>query len=144
MKKLNRINLINKRFIRTIFCTVLVLASFSFISLAEEQAQTENPPAEATTTPPAEAVSPATQPTQETKAEPVQQQKNMTPEELLNQPISLDLRNIDILEALKYLANKGNLNIVSTKNVSGRVTHLNALGNSHCVVSVATLDRSGK
>ncbi|MDD4939664.1 MAG: secretin N-terminal domain-containing protein [Candidatus Omnitrophica bacterium] len=48
--------------------------------------------------------------------------ENMTLEERLDQPISLDLRNIDILEALKFLASKGNLNIVASKNVSGRVT----------------------
>ncbi len=129
MKKLNHINLIDKRFIRTIFCMAFVLAFSSFISLAEEQAQIENPPAEATTAPPAqatarpaEAAQAATQPANPAKTEPGQQQKNMTPEELFNQPVSLDLRNIDILEALKYLANKGNLNIVSTKNVSGRVS----------------------
>jgi type IV pilus assembly protein PilQ len=43
-------------------------------------------------------------------------------EERLNQLISLDLRNIDILEALKFIASKGSLNIVATKNVTGRVT----------------------
>ena len=121
MKKLNHINLIDKRFIRTIFCMAFVLAFSSFISLAEEQAQIENPPAQATARP-AEAAQAATQPANPAKTEPGQQQKNMTPEELFNQPVSLDLRNIDILEALKYLANKGNLNIVSTKNVSGRVS----------------------
>jgi type IV pilus secretin PilQ/predicted competence protein len=36
--------------------------------------------------------------------------------------ISLDLRNIDIMDALKFLAMKTKLNIVATKNVSGRVT----------------------
>jgi len=46
MKKLNRINLTDKKFIRTIFCAAFVLVFSSFISLAEEQAQTENPPAE--------------------------------------------------------------------------------------------------
>ncbi|HNX81290.1 MAG TPA: secretin N-terminal domain-containing protein [Candidatus Omnitrophota bacterium] len=43
-------------------------------------------------------------------------------EERLQQPISLDLRNIDIFEALKYVASKGDLNIVATKNVAGRVS----------------------
>ena len=50
------------------------------------------------------------------------EQKKMTPEELFNQRISLDLRNIDILEALKFLSTKGHLNIVATKNVTGRVS----------------------
>jgi type II secretory pathway component GspD/PulD (secretin) len=36
--------------------------------------------------------------------------------------ISLDLRNIDIVDALKFVALKANLNIVATRNVSGRVT----------------------
>jgi type IV pilus assembly protein PilQ len=46
----------------------------------------------------------------------------MSPEELFNQKVSLDLRNIDVLEALKFVSTKGSLNIVSTKNVGGRVT----------------------
>jgi len=36
--------------------------------------------------------------------------------------ISLDLRNIDIVEALKFLAIKTGINIIATKNVAGRVT----------------------
>ena len=36
--------------------------------------------------------------------------------------ISLDLRNIDIVEALKFLAVKSTINIVTTKAVQGRVT----------------------
>jgi len=36
--------------------------------------------------------------------------------------IALDLRNIDIVDALKFLAMKAGINIVATKNVSGRVT----------------------
>lgn len=50
------------------------------------------------------------------------EKKNMSPEELFNQPVSLDLRNIDVLEALKFVSTKGSVNIVTTKNVSGRVT----------------------
>jgi type II secretory pathway component GspD/PulD (secretin) len=38
--------------------------------------------------------------------------------------ISLDLRNIDIVDALKFVATKANLNIVTTKTVMGRVTLL--------------------
>ncbi|MBI5873391.1 MAG: hypothetical protein HZB36_04520 [Candidatus Omnitrophica bacterium] len=38
------------------------------------------------------------------------------------QYISLDLRDMDITEALKFLATKAGLNIIPTKNVSGRVT----------------------
>jgi len=36
--------------------------------------------------------------------------------------ISLDLRDIEVKDALKYIAQKANLNIVSTKDVSGRIT----------------------
>jgi len=36
--------------------------------------------------------------------------------------ISLDLRNIDIVDALKFLAMKAGINIVTTKDVTGRVT----------------------
>ncbi|MFH1867910.1 MAG: secretin N-terminal domain-containing protein [Candidatus Omnitrophota bacterium] len=36
--------------------------------------------------------------------------------------ISLDLRNIDVMDALKFLAMKTRMNIVATKNVTGRVT----------------------
>ncbi len=38
------------------------------------------------------------------------------------QNISLDLRDMDITEALKFLATKAGLNIIPTKNVTGRVT----------------------
>jgi len=105
MKKLTHINLIKKIFIWGIFFTAFILVFSSFVSLAEERAETDNPPQDAAAS-----------------VEAGQGQKNMTVEELFSQPISLDLRNIDILEALKYLANKGNLNIVSTKNVAGRVS----------------------
>lgn len=36
--------------------------------------------------------------------------------------ISLDLRNIEIVEALKFLSTKVGLNIITTKNVAGRIT----------------------
>jgi type II secretory pathway component GspD/PulD (secretin) len=48
--------------------------------------------------------------------------KTMTLEERLSQPISLDLRNMDVNDALKYLATKGGLNIITTKNVGGRIS----------------------
>jgi type II secretory pathway component GspD/PulD (secretin) len=43
-------------------------------------------------------------------------------EEGLRQKISLDLRGIDIVETIKFLSMKGNLNIVTSRNVSGRIT----------------------
>ncbi|MEK7850112.1 MAG: secretin N-terminal domain-containing protein [Candidatus Omnitrophota bacterium] len=36
--------------------------------------------------------------------------------------VSLDLRSIDVIDALKFLSKRANLNIVTTKNVAGRVT----------------------
>ncbi|MFH1339060.1 MAG: secretin N-terminal domain-containing protein [Candidatus Omnitrophota bacterium] len=36
--------------------------------------------------------------------------------------ISLDLRNIDVVDALKFLSIKGGINIIATKSVTGRVT----------------------
>jgi len=36
--------------------------------------------------------------------------------------ISLDLRNIDVVDALKFLSMKAGMNIIATKSVSGRVT----------------------
>jgi hypothetical protein len=42
--------------------------------------------------------------------------------DLLNKKISLDFKNIDIIEALKFLSKKAGLNIIPTKKVSGRIT----------------------
>ncbi len=43
-------------------------------------------------------------------------------EKIIRQRITLSLRNIDIVEALKFLSIKSGLNIVPTQQVSGRVT----------------------
>ncbi|MBN2190918.1 MAG: hypothetical protein JW728_06900, partial [Candidatus Aureabacteria bacterium] len=43
-------------------------------------------------------------------------------EEGLSRKISLDLRGIDIVDAIKFLAMKGELNIVTSKSVNGRTT----------------------
>jgi len=40
----------------------------------------------------------------------------------LSRKISLDLRSMDIMDTLKFLSKQGDLNIVATKNVSGKVT----------------------
>jgi type II secretory pathway component GspD/PulD (secretin) len=40
----------------------------------------------------------------------------------MNQLISLDLKDMEITEALKFLATKASLNIIPTKEVSGRIT----------------------
>ena len=46
----------------------------------------------------------------------------LPPDEIFKQNISLDLRNIDVLEAMKFLAGKTGLNMIASKNVTGRVT----------------------
>jgi len=40
----------------------------------------------------------------------------------LSRRISLDLRSMDIMDTVKFLSKQGNLNIVATKNVNGKVT----------------------
>jgi len=46
----------------------------------------------------------------------------LTMEEGLAKKISLDLRGMDIVDTIKFLSMKGNLNVVTSKNVSGRIT----------------------
>jgi len=54
---------------------------------------------------------------------PVAQQPKIVPlKDGIDGVISLDLRKIDITDALKYFSLKSGLNIVTTKSVSGRVT----------------------
>lgn len=48
---------------------------------------------------------------------------SVTPiEKGLEQRIALDLRNMEIVDALKFLAQKSNINIIASKNVEGRVS----------------------
>jgi len=47
--------------------------------------------------------------------------KVASPDTGMSGRISLDLRNIDIIEALKFLSLKTGLNIITTKSVSGRI-----------------------
>jgi len=47
---------------------------------------------------------------------------SLTMREGLAKKISLDLRGMDIIDTIKFLAMKGNLNIVTSKNVKGRIT----------------------
>ena len=42
----------------------------------------------------------------------------------MEQDITLDLRNIEIVDALKFLATKAGINIITTKKVSGRVSFM--------------------
>lgn len=50
------------------------------------------------------------------------EQGSVSSDNIFNQRISLDLRNIDILEALKFLSAKTGLNLIVTKAVTGRIT----------------------
>ena len=92
-------------------CTVVIFAFTMMPLAAEDSAQISQP-----------ASNPENQ--QETPSAEAQktEQRKLSPEEAFSLPISLDLRNIDVVEALKFLASKSGLNIVPTKNVSGRVT----------------------
>jgi len=91
-----------------LFCAVLILAFSLAGSMAEETAAPDNP------------VSDKAASEEEQKLD--SKLKDIPLEERFKQPISLDLRNIDIIEALKFLATKGSLNIVTSKDVAGRVT----------------------
>jgi len=104
MKKSNHTNQFLQPCVRSLlFCAVIILA-FSLAALNAEEPAAPG----------------------ETVLEPEQKidskLKDMPLEERFNQPMSLDLRNIDIIEALKFVATKGNLNIVTSKDVVGRVT----------------------
>ena len=61
-----------------------------------------------------------TQPAQVSAVEPLL--PPAIPRRGMQERISLDLRSIEIVEALKFLAMKSGLNIIATKNVAGRVT----------------------
>jgi len=99
-------------FLLGFLCLAIILSCTLIVSIAEEPTDSANSNKEnsAAEEPP-------------TEAEVLRAKlKSMSLDERLNQPITLDLRNIDVLEALKFLSTKGNLNIVATKNVAGRVT----------------------
>jgi general secretion pathway protein D len=49
-------------------------------------------------------------------------EKKLSDEEIFSQTISLDLRDMDVVDALKFLASRTGINVVITKIVSGRVS----------------------
>ncbi|MFA6216216.1 MAG: secretin N-terminal domain-containing protein [Candidatus Omnitrophota bacterium] len=53
---------------------------------------------------------------------PFQEEANIAHDNFPKVNISLDLRDMEIIEALKYIATKANLNIIPTKEVSGRTS----------------------
>lgn len=53
---------------------------------------------------------------------PEESSKLPSADDIFNQRIYLDLRDIDVIEALKFLASKVGLNIITTKSVTGRVS----------------------
>jgi len=59
--------------------------------------------------------------TQVNIGQPMLPMNNNTGSNLLGR-ITLDLRNIDVVDALKFLSVKAGINIITTKSVSGRVT----------------------
>lgn len=50
------------------------------------------------------------------------QKQKLSDDEILSQTISLDLRDMDVVDALKFLATRTGINVVTTKTVSGRVS----------------------
>ncbi|MDP3732565.1 MAG: secretin N-terminal domain-containing protein [Candidatus Omnitrophota bacterium] len=86
-----------------LFCVLIIIVCFNVTLLAEELT----------------GVSPQTPQIQEN---PGPDLSKLSLDERFNQLISLDLRNIDVIETLKYIATKGGLNIVTSKNVAGRVS----------------------
>ena len=50
------------------------------------------------------------------------QEKSRSIEKGLEQRIALDLRDVDVIDALKFLATKADINIIVGKNVAGRVS----------------------
>lgn len=111
MKNLKRIN-------GSVFLAITFLLFMLSNSVAEDAAAQEAVSEQANLT--QETSKPESLPVSE---EPSAQTLQKLPlEERLSMPVSLDLRNMDIVDALKYLSTKGALNIVSSKNVSGRVT----------------------
>ena len=59
---------------------------------------------------------------QEIELKPTRVPHSLESADIFDQLISLDLRDMDIVEALKYLAAKIDLNIVTTKAVTGRIS----------------------
>ena len=61
-------------------------------------------------------------PTDEPLSPESPEQAPLTMEEGLAKKISLDLRGMDIVDTIKFLSMKGDLNIVTSKDVTGRIT----------------------
>lgn len=59
---------------------------------------------------------------EEMSSQPALLEKKLSLEEGLAQHMALDLRNMDIVDTLKFLAQKGNINIIASKSVEGRVS----------------------
>jgi len=105
MKKINLIVLI-----------LFAVSSVSAIVQAQPSQVIASPASEGTASPVSEAtVSPV-------EESPSPQKVPLTMEEGLAKKISLDLRAMDILDTVKFLSMKGELNIVTSKNVTGRIT----------------------
>ena len=96
--------------------TVLILSILTVVT-GLVSAEPSNPPPSKDSTTDLNAPSAATITT-----EPVI--KPVSVKEGLAKKISLDLRGIELEEVFKFLAKKGNLNIVTSKGVTGRVTLL--------------------
>ena len=93
----------NKRSFNALFCRFLLSLLILFLIFMYKDIPAQDSPAEAK--------APA-------KNEPVSAESDV----LKGKKISLNLQNIDIIEALKFFAMKTGINIIPTSRVSGRVT----------------------
>ncbi len=90
---------------------ILSRGAFCEESLSEEKAQA-----------PEEMAVVATETPIKKEEETISFTKEELEREIFNKPITLELRDIDVLDALKFLSDKTGLNFVPTRNVSGRVS----------------------
>ena len=106
---------------------ILIFLSLS-ISLtgAQTVTQEKQPTAEKTDKKPSQPVSVKQDTAQDAAEEAAKEEAALEdasdPFSGLSRKISLDLRSMDIMDTIKFLSKQGNLNIVATKNVSGKVT----------------------
>ncbi len=101
----------------TVLFTIILFISFCVVHVSAQEANSPGIP---------QVVSAQTKPAVSAVQVPVSSEE-MTAREMavkLSRKISLDLRDMNIIDVLKFLAIKGDFNIVTSKTVEGRVTLL--------------------
>lgn len=95
-----------------------IVAPCAIAASAPSDAAEENP---APTVDTSEAAASSETPEVDAPLTPFETAPALVPKGGLDERVSLDLRNIDVTDALRFLALKGGLNMAVSKNVSGRV-----------------------